>query len=267
MSSRGKKLLHSHHGKNFLEVVDQEHYRSLYFKDAVVQSRIALKDPGRLVLRYTQYMMAASLLAYPRPTRILLIGVGAGALLHFIHRYLPACRVDAVDYSRHIIQVARTFFAVPENDNITIHCEDGLRYLQKLDKEPRFDLILLDAFNSTGMAGNIYSSEFFKLARERVSENGVLCGNLWSGNHDIYNGVKKAILKHSENSLFIPVRKRENVISLLFHCPVPWKSICPPAADLRALGEKYNLNFAEVSAAAEKSNMRLAERLQHWFKG
>lgn len=265
MSSHNKKLLYSHRRENFMEVVDQGEYRSLYFQNSVVQSRVSLQEPGRLVLRYTQYMMAASLLAHPQPTRALLVGVGAGSLLHFFQRYLPECRIDAVDYSDHVLEIARRFFALPETDNIAVHCEDGLQYLARLGKERQFDLILLDAFNDSGMAKNIYSHEFFKLAGERLSEKGILCCNLWSGNHQVYSGVKKAIVKHSESSLFIPVRRRENVVALLFRSDLPWKMICPPAHDLEILSREYDIDFSEVSAAAQKSNMRLGEKLRYWF--
>lgn len=265
MVKERKKLLHSHHDKNFMEVIDQGDYRSLYFQGSVVQSRICLKDPGRLILRYTQYMMAAALLSQPNPARILLIGIGAGALLHFFHRHFPNSRVEAVDYSEHIIKIARGFFSLPQSENIIIHCEDGLQFLQNSDTNSRYDLILLDAFTDTGMAKNIYSNEFFGLAEGRLSDTGILCCNLWSGNQKAFNRVKKAIRKHSASSLYIPVRKRENVIALLFQGQIPWRRICPPGSILHGYEKKYSIYFSEVSNTARKHNMKLGEKLQQWF--
>ncbi len=264
MVAQPKKILHVSRDKNFIEVIEQGEYRSLNFQGSVVQSKIALKEPGRLVLRYTHYMMAASLLAIPRPSRILLIGIGGGSLLHFFQHYLPQCRVDAVDYSQHIIDIARQYFHLPESGQIVVHCDDGLRFLARLSGTEPYDLILLDAFNDSGMARNIYSSRFFKLAEQKLSPQGVICCNLWSGNRTIYNETKKAILKNSSGSVFIPVRQRENVIALLFRLPVPWHTLCPAGAVLKVLGNRYNIDFKEVSTAA-KDTMKLGEKLLHWF--
>lgn len=266
MRATDKKLLHSHREKNSMEVVDEGQYRSLYFQGDVVQSKMSLKDPGRLVLRYTQYMMAASLLACRRPSQALLVGIGAGSLLHFFDSFLPSCRIDAVDYSAHIIRLARAYFLLPESTSIRIHCDDGLRYLKSPDCRNHFDVILVDAFTDTGMARTVYSSEFFKTARDRLSPAGILCCNLWSGNQPAYKSVKKAMSKHFAGSIFIPVRKRENHIALLFQQTVPWKAICPPAKELESLARTYGIDFAEVSAAARKHNMKLGERICHLIR-
>ncbi|MEE4241161.1 MAG: hypothetical protein V2I36_06825 [Desulfopila sp.] len=264
MSSQPKKVLHVCREKNFTEVVEQGEYRSLHFQGSVVQSRIALNEPGRLVLRYTHYMMAASLLVMPRPSRVLLIGIGAGALLQFFKHHLPLCYIDAVDYSQHVIDIAREYFHLPENGKIAVHCDDGLHFLAGQSVAEPYDIILLDAFNDNGMARNIYSNEFFKLAGQSLSSRGIICGNLWSGDRREYARVKKAIVKHSAASVFIPVRQRENIVALLFRSSVPWSSLCPANAVLHVLADRYKIDFKEVSAAA-KSTMKLGEKLQCLF--
>lgn len=261
-----KQLLHSLQEKNLIEVVDQGVHRSLYFKDEVVQSRIHRENPAQLVLRYTQYMMAASLLAIPAPASVLLIGVGAGSLLHFFNHYLPSATVDGVEYSPHIIKIARSYFNIPENDRITVHCEDGLQYLLGCSTAKTFDLILLDAFNDHGMAPSIYCNDFLQLARQKITPSGIICCNLWSGNLTTYNRVVKAIRKNCTSSIHIPVRGRENCIALLFQGPPPWKSLCPANTTLKSLSKIYDIDFKEVSAAARKHNLKLAEQMQLWLK-
>ncbi len=265
MDQEQKKVLYSVHEKNYAEVADEGDFRSLYFKNNVVQSRISLRQPGNLVLRYTQYMMVASLLANPQPTRILLIGVGAGALLHFIDTNLPDACVDAVDYSANILDIARDYFSLPENERIVVHCADGFQFLARHDQLNPYDLILIDAFNDLGMARNIYSQDFFKLARERLTTNGAMCCNLWSGNKQLFNRVKKAIIKNFNGSLFIPVRKRENIIALLLQDSPAWQKICPPPEILESLSLQYDMNFSEVSLSARKHNMKLSEKLHYWL--
>lgn len=265
MTQKEKTILHTFQDKTFIEVFDKGDFRFLCFRDSIVQSKILLSQPQRLVLRYTQYMMAASLLSLPNPCRVLLIGVGAGALLHFFNHYLPDTHIDAVDYSEHIIKIARGFFSLPEHKKIRVHCDDGLRFIADGDNQMKYDLILLDAFNDNGMAKNIYSNEFFRLARRRLSQGGIITCNLWSGNRKAYNRVEKAIHNNSESAVFIPVRKRENIICLLFQEAPPWNRICPAKPILKQLSSHYHINFSEISTIARKYNLKLADRVQLWF--
>ncbi len=265
MTASQEKVLHTYYENNFIEVVDQDEFRSLYFHNKVVQSRMSLQEPHRLILKYTQYMMAAALLVKPVPTDILLIGIGAGALVHFLHHHFPSSPIDAVDYSEHVIKIARGYFSLPENDHITIHCIDGLDFLRKRDNKVKYDLILVDAFNDCGMAKNIYSNEFLSLAKQSISPEGTICCNLWSGNSDTYNKVQKAIRKNSTSSIFIPVNRRENIIALLFQTQPPWRQICLPDKILMQLSARYSCNFSEVSQSAKQHNLRLGERVQLWL--
>ena len=265
MDNHHRKVLHSVQGDKCIEVVDQGEFRSLYFKNSVIQSRLYHKAPEKLALRYTQYMMAAALLAVPDPARVLLIGVGAGALLHFFDHYFQGTRIDGVDNSDHIIKIARGFFSVPENNYISIHCEDGLKYLNSLEDSTSYDLILVDAFNDDGMAKTIYSNEFFKLAKRKLSSKGVICCNLWSGNDAAFTRVQKAMQKYSASRVYIPVRQRENVIALLFQTELSWKTLSPSKSVLQDLSNTYGFDFREVAAAMRKHNMKIGEQMQLWF--
>lgn len=248
-----------------MEVVDHDDTRSLYFGNSVVQSSVSLQSPHKLILRYSRYMVASALLVKPAPTRILLIGIGAGSFIHFFNHYFPYSYVDGVDYSENVIQIAHDYFSLPENNRVTIHCDDGLHFLSHRHEGEGYDLILIDAFNDQGMARNIYSSEFLRLAKKNLAEDGVICCNLWSGNRKLLKHVQKAIQKNSEKSLFIPVRKRENIIGLLLQNPLSWDKICPAAIKLEELSKKYGFDFSEVSISARKNNMKLGEKLQLLF--
>ena len=260
-------ILHRGNEKNYMEVIDQGGVRSLYFNKKVVQSRISLEHPQKLLLKYTQFLMGAALLACPSPKKVLIIGVGAGALFQFLHHYFPDCKVEGVDYSLQIIKLARGYFGLPENDNITIHHSDGLGYLRGLSTDACYDIIIIDAFDDRGMAKNIYSNEFFNMAGNHLSPDGIICANLWSGNTEGLNKVKKAIHKNAKNSVYIPVHKRDNIIALLFQHELPWHDLCPEEARLRQIQAIYNhdIDFVRISKSITKNNLRIGERIQLYF--
>ncbi|OEU47512.1 MAG: hypothetical protein BA866_09210, partial [Desulfobulbaceae bacterium S5133MH15] len=179
MSQQPGVLIHKDYFNDHLvEIRDSGDYRTLYYPPGTVQSRISLSNPHRLVLRYTQYMLLA-LLIQPKPENILIIGIGSGSFVRFFQHHFPRCHIDAVDYSKHIINMARGYFQLPENSKIIVHCDDGYRFLKNYSDTP-YDIILIDAFDDQGMAPTIYSDQFFRLCADNLSQNGVVSCNIWS---------------------------------------------------------------------------------------
>ncbi|MBW6495940.1 MAG: spermidine synthase, partial [Burkholderiaceae bacterium] len=72
--------------------------RYLHFGSRWIQGAMRLRSPDRLELEYLQRMMAW-LLFVAEPAQMLQIGIGAGALIRFCHRRLPATSVTAVELS------------------------------------------------------------------------------------------------------------------------------------------------------------------------
>lgn len=212
-------------------------------------------------------MMGASLLACPAPRSALLIGVGAGALIHFFNYFFPNCQLIGVDYSEQILKIAGGFFALPENENIRIYCDDGLTFLRQLSHNSRFDLILIDAFNDEGMAKTIYSNEFFKTAAEHLTAEGIICANLWSGKKDKFDEVQKNIRKHFVATLNLPVHQRENIISLIFQQSVPWSQFNLDTPQLMQLSKTFEqcIDFPLIDKMIKKHNLKLGERIQLWL--
>ncbi len=259
-------ILYCGRDKTYMEVVARNQFRLLLFKGQIVQSKILIKEPHRMILRYTHYMTALSLLLCPHPKNILLIGVGAGAIIHFFYHFFPETKVDGIEYSREIINIARSYFALPDSPMINIHCHDGFRFLADEHTSHNYDLILVDAFNDHGMAPSIYSFDFFKIAASRLTAEGVIVANLWSGNSKTYKKVRKAIEKNSEHSLFVPVAHRENIIAVLCRKQNPWPRLAMSKKELKELSHKYHIDFCEAAAQAMKYNMKLTDRLHSFIQ-
>ncbi len=247
-----------------VEVVENGNSRSLYFSGSILQSRISLSDPHELVLFYPRYMVSA-LLPQPTPENVLLIGIGAGSLIHFLAHHFPNCNIDAVDNSPRIIDIARGYFFLNESDHIAIHCQDGFEFLEKRSKKMQYDIIFIDAFDEKGMANKIYSKDFLSFCNRSLSPKGVISINLWSGDAQKLKKVRKAIHKHSKGRIYIPVNDRENIIALAFTTPVPWKNICRPKKELTAISQRFGIDFSEIVKVAKKHNMKLGHKIASWL--
>jgi spermidine synthase len=259
-------IIHSEYLDNHLvEIVDDSDYRSLYFAGSVLQSRISLNIPHELRLYYTRYMMSA-LLVQPEPAHVLLIGIGAGALVHFLHHHFPCCSLDVVDHSHQIIKLALGYFLMPNKDPITIHCCDGYEFLATKKPNKVYDLILVDAFDEKGMSRTIYTEEFFRLCLESLAQGGILSCNLWSGNPGELAEVKDGIRKNSASQLYLPVHNRGNIVALAFNTPVPWEKINRPKNELDSLSKRYRFDLTGIVRIAIRHNMPLRQRIGLFFQ-
>ncbi|MBF0585039.1 MAG: fused MFS/spermidine synthase [Magnetococcales bacterium] len=177
ISSQSILFRHEWQGRTLM-VVDEKGYRSLYFDNQMIQSRMALEHPLWLVLPYTQHMLAA-LLFNAHPRHILMIGLGGGSLAKFFLHYFPNCRLEVVDANPEMAAIARQFFFLPHTERLTLHCADGGDFVQAIQaKSPSYDLIILDAFDHDGMAPSLYHDDFFRQLEPHLAEDGVLALNV-----------------------------------------------------------------------------------------
>ena len=149
--------------------------RAMYFdRPEIVQSVV---DPRRPHVPETEYIRAATTLVCPRaPRRVLLIGLGGGALLEPLRRLAPGVRIDAVDLDPQVIRLAREWMGARERPGDRFIEGDGRRFMQGTDA--RYDLIYVDAFSGDRMPPSLSTTEFARLAADRLRPDGVLAFNL-----------------------------------------------------------------------------------------
>ena len=114
----------------------------------------------------------------PRYERAAVIGLGTGVTAGTVGRF-PFRRIDVAELAPGIVLAARQHFAdvnnrILEDPRVHLRLEDG-RNMLLLDERARYDLITVE-LTSIWFAGaaNLYSREFFELARDRLAPGGVL---------------------------------------------------------------------------------------------
>ena len=248
----------------YIEIRDHGDLRSLYFDRQYLQSSMSLSDPVRLVLSYTQIMAFAMLLT-SEPKKILMIGVGAGSLLRFFHHHFPDAIIDAVDNSPHVIALARGWFGLPENDKISVYCQDGLDFL-KHHPTNDYDLIMIDAYDGKGMAPSVYTEDFLTIASQRLAESGVIAANTWSGDANYFDFVQTSFHSVYTGLLNLPVPDRGNVVLIAMTEPIPWHRLeTYSQSALSQMGKKYSFNLRKLMKLARQSNLSIGRRIVRLF--
>lgn len=260
-----KKTVHrSHWQTQLIEVIDDGNTRSLYFGGQILQSSMYLSAPQKLALSYTRFM-AASLLIDDEPEKILVVGVGAGSLVRFFHHHFPKARIDGIDYSSEVIDLARSHFHLPFSSNVSIHCSSGYEFLADRIDEANYDLILIDAFDTAGMSKEIYSGAFFELCLDHLALSGIVCLNLWSGDQSRMEEVASEIALRFDSILELPVPQRGNVICLAGRGDVLSAIIDLDSTELARLQARFDLNFREMVRVCRKYNLNVFQRISRYF--
>jgi len=157
-----------------IAVVEDDTNRYLRF-DSSFQSAMELDDPFVTPFGYVDYLSLA--FAYrPEASNALFVGLGGGSAPKRAWRDFPDVQVQAVELDPEIVDVARRWFALPQDPRLAVEVEDGRRYLQR--NERRWDVIVLDAYYSDSLPFHLTTQEFLELVRERLVPGGVVVANV-----------------------------------------------------------------------------------------
>jgi len=175
----------------FSEISITEHamIRNLYFGNDKKQSSVFVPEPSVLILPYSQ-AMTLSMLFKPEPARVLLIGLGGGSLAQFLLKAYPGCEIDVVELRSHVIELCHEYFLLPKGlHHLHIHHNNAKDFVenQLKEREKKYDIIFLDAFDQHGPADINNNTQFLYNCKHLLSKNGVLCTNLWNRREDVYH--------------------------------------------------------------------------------
>lgn len=101
-----------------------------------------------------------------------MIGLGAGV----VPRWYQARGIatDVVDIDPDVVALAKQYFRFGESTRVFV--EDARAFLARGGE--RYDYLILDVFNGDTTPGHLLSLEAMRLAKERLSEKGVVAINL-----------------------------------------------------------------------------------------
>lgn len=199
-----------------IEILEARGVRTLHFGSDWVQGAMRISRPWDLELIYTREMMAALLLseAWPAmPKRILQIGLGAGSLTRFVHRYLPEAAQVLVEQSAAVVAAARQGFHLPpENERLQIIVAEGAQWMANSSGD--FDLILVDGFDADGQTGELESHVFYQHCRQRLAPGGLLVCNFLSHSPNFLQSCLVLDAAFEGRSRLLPQSPSGNVIAL-----------------------------------------------------
>lgn len=263
MRSFGRRISRAVHkgmtGEESVDVSEMDGVRSLYLGSETVQSAMRVKAPYELELAYSRGMMMF-LLFMKQPKDLLMIGLGGGSIPKYIHHFLPEMQTRVVEINPRIIQVARSHFYLPDDDDrLEVIEGDGVGYLQ--ENSGAADVLLLDIFDSQGVPPEMYNQAFFDTCEASLRLDGMMAVNLWGSdkNFDIY--LQRIEQSFHGRVLVLRTGRPGNIVVFGFKRPprdLRWSTL---RVRSKALQEHHKIEFLEFVEKLKDENLSTTNRL------
>lgn len=263
MRTIGRRISRAVHksmtGEESVDVTEMDGVRSLYLGSETVQSAMRVKAPYELELAYSRGMMMF-LLFMKQPKDLLMIGLGGGSIPKYVHHFLPEMQTRVVEINPRIIQVARSHFYLPEDDDrLEIIEGDGVVYLQ--ENSNTADVLLLDIFDSQGVPPEMYNQAFFDTCEASLRLDGMMAVNLWGSdkNFDIY--LHRIEQSFHDRVLVLRTGRPGNVVVFGFKRPprdLRWSTLRVRA---KVLQDNHKIEFLEFVEKLKDENLSTSNRL------
>jgi spermidine synthase len=188
--------------------------RTLHIGSDTVQSAMRIARPNDLEVVYTRSMMAF-LLFNSQPREVLMIGLGGGSLAKFVYHQLPAARVSAVEVNPQVVEIARRYFMLPENDGrLNVMVGDGVEYVAR--KGLAADVLVVDGYDAESQVEALATLPFYRDCARILGDDGILVVNLWGGDRNFNACVERIKAAFSDRVLCLPAGKPGNIAAFAF---------------------------------------------------
>jgi len=175
VNERGERVLYRHDSQyHRITVTEADNVRHLRF-DATNQSAIDLTDGFRSTIAYPNYMDLA-LAAKPDAKRVLVLGLGGGAITKRWWRDYPGMTIDSVEIDPAVIDVSRRFFGLPEDPKLRVFNADARRFVQS--SVDTYDIVIVDCYFAEALPSHLSTQEFLGEVKSRMAPDGVLAYNI-----------------------------------------------------------------------------------------
>lgn len=234
-------------------ISETDNIRSLHLGSATVQSSMNLDNPAELVLSYSRAMMGWLLFVEQPPAHITQIGLGGGSFTRWIDAYLPDTRQTAIDINPQVINVARSLFELPfEDERFEIIEADGAEYIKTLRGST--DVILTDGFDGQQIIDTLVEIPFFEDCRQALSPDGIFVTNWWSGDRRYRSFVERLLEVFEGRVLELPAESHGNVAVMAFQNTPKEQNLDHLKKRADKLSEQYGLDFKRMLSELKANN-------------
>ena len=202
----GERVLHREDSQyHRITVTQADNVRHLRF-DASNQTALDMADGYRSVIRYPNYADLA-LAVNPEAKRVLILGLGGGALPKRWWRDYPDMQIDTVEIDPAVVRISKEYFDLPDDPRLRVFTQDARRYVQT--STDTYDVIFVDAYYADSLPFHLTTNEFFVEVKQRLAPGGVvaynLIGSVTGRRSELFRGMHKTVSANWKNVWVFPI--------------------------------------------------------------
>lgn len=139
------------------------------------------RQSNRMAFSYSEALMA-SVLMKREPTRVLVIGLGAGVVPKAVREMAPSALIEVVEIDPKVVELARQYFAWPRDDQLLrTYVGDGRVFVKGAAQQGvKYDIILLDAFTSEYVPEHLMTLDFLEEVKAIANPDAVIGANTFA---------------------------------------------------------------------------------------
>lgn len=147
-----------------------------FLQDRSLSGATYLDNPNEMVFDYTKYYSLYKL--WNRDTaHVVFLGGGIYTMPRALHEEVPSAQIEVVDIEPDLETIAKKYFFLPSTPKIRTHTEDGVQFLARSNE--LYDLIFSDVYFSLfSIPSHFTTHEFFSLAKDKLTDDGVFIANV-----------------------------------------------------------------------------------------
>ncbi len=216
--------------------------------DGIEQSRINIQQPAKLALVVHESFMAYRLFS-SLPKKMLLAGLGGGAIASYFFAIDPTIRGDAVEINPIVTGIAKQYFNFPQK-NWGLHTMDIRDW-----RGNNYDLAIVDLANAESTPDWLLSIDMLQQFKQQLMGNGVIAINLLVDDEKIFTAMLKRIRQvFFKRTLCLSVPGYKNIIVFAFNSSPHCFDGDEMAIRAKHLHAETGINFENLLTQLQKDN-------------
>lgn len=171
-------------------------FRWLQFDSKALQTVLNRYAPQRPVLNYIQYLIMAVKL---QPQNCCILGLGGGGAAHALVPFLKEFKLDLIENSNEVIEIAKRFFRIDSLEKLNIIHEDAELFVENCSVS--YQHLLIDLYTADSFPAQCNNDKFFANCKKILKPNGILAINL--ANAKEHHPILKLVQNHFGRAVMI----------------------------------------------------------------
>ncbi|GAB5363923.1 hypothetical protein AAMO2058_000925100 [Amorphochlora amoebiformis] len=114
-------------------------------------------------LEYARQQVAVAMSINPRPQRILVLGLGVGAIPRTLRALYPQMIADVVEIEMDVIKSCISFFNLRDDpDMFNVFHQDAREFVKRTSAKGKYDIVYMDAYNAHGIPKVLRTRQFYE---------------------------------------------------------------------------------------------------------